>query len=89
MSNNKPNSDPSATLGTMEEHSTVDEDGGKKEEEEKPHQSPTGKASSANGFPEKGLVKRKGRESVSGDEKKRKKKEKRKLPSREEISRIR
>ncbi|OWM85888.1 probable 28S rRNA (cytosine-C(5))-methyltransferase [Punica granatum] len=88
MSNRKQSSAPPASAETtMEEPSADDEDSDTKNEEEKAQQNPTEKGNLRNnGVVENGRVKRKERESVSGEKKKR---EKRKLPSREEISRIR
>lgn len=87
MSNNKPDSVPRAPSETVEEPSAVGEDDSKMIEEEEPCQDPTEKGSTNNnGVHENGRFKSKERKPVSGEKRKR---EKRKFPSREEISRIR
>ncbi|KAK4779122.1 hypothetical protein SAY86_006650 [Trapa natans] len=86
MSNNIPNSATSAPSEAVEEPSWGGEDDGKKMEEEKPHLDATGKGSTNNKGVQNGLIKSKERNSVSGEKRKR---EKRKFLSKEEISRNR
>lgn len=87
MSNSKPSSVPSDPAETVEEPSAVDEDSGKKNDEEKPHQDTTDKGNAdSNGVLDNGPIRRKEKKAVSGEKRKR---EKRKFLPREEISRIR
>ncbi|KAK4768016.1 hypothetical protein SAY87_003157 [Trapa incisa] len=86
MSNNIPNSATSAPSEAVEEPSWGVEDDGKKMEEEKPHLDATEKGSTNNKGVQNGPIKSKERNSVSGEKRKR---EKRKFPSKEEISRNR
>ncbi|KAK4779437.1 hypothetical protein SAY86_006965 [Trapa natans] len=86
MSNNIPNSATSAPSEAVEEPSWGGEDDGKKMEEEKPHLDAPEKGSTNDKSVQNGQIKRKERNSVSGEKRKR---EKRKFLSKEKISRNR